>query len=64
MLFTSYISYCSKCVNSIRYFARMVLIIPVAKQGFGKHAWDLNDGDLSEILKKCKLRRATNGYVF
>jgi hypothetical protein len=26
----------------------------VAKEGFGKHVYDLNDGDLAIIFKNCK----------
>lgn len=31
-----------------------VLTMPVAKEGFGKHVYDLNDGDLAVIFKNCK----------
>ena len=30
------------------------LITLVAKEGFGKHIYDLNDGDLAVIFKNCK----------
>jgi uncharacterized membrane protein len=34
--------------------------VTFCKEGFGKHIWDLNDGDLSRILENCKFLNATH----
>jgi hypothetical protein len=34
---------------------RKWLIVLVAKEGFGRHVWDLADGGLLHILKSCKV---------
>jgi hypothetical protein len=35
-------------------FGSTYLTVTICHEGFGKHIWDLNDGDLSQILEYCK----------
>jgi hypothetical protein len=36
-------------------FGSTYFTVTSSHEGFGKHIWDLNDGDLSQILENCKL---------
>lgn len=38
-------------------FGGTYFTVTFCHQGFGKHIWDLNDGDLAQILENCKISR-------